>query len=363
MFRYKKRAFMTIVGVAGCASLLLVAFGLRDSMNGVAGKQYGDILRYDNMIILKDEVSEINGELKEILDKEQIIDPLLIKQSTFKYEKAEVSLDFLIVVPQNDDLFEEYYSLKSVSGNKIIGLEDDSVIVTQRFAKIYKLKKGDVLTVKDADNNSFELTVSDIAENYTMNYVYMDSSMYEKVFGETATFNAVVSKSTEKANSTERLLDSDLIVNVIFTEAAMETAHANTQRLNGVIVLIAFVASLLALVVLFNLTAINISERTREIATLKVLGFRDGETNAYIYREALLLTFISIGIGMVLGIGLHRFVLDIIESGALSLPVRIEWFSYVMSFLLTMIFSLFMQVITYFKLKKIDMIQSLKSVE
>jgi len=363
MFRYKKRAFMTIVGVAGCTSLLLVAFGLRDSMNGVAEKQYGDILRYNNMIILKNETSEINGELKELLAKEQITDPLLIKQSAFKCEEDGQPLDFYIVVPQRDELFNEYYSLTSTLNKKKINLDDSGVVVTQRLAKIYNLKKGDTVTVKDVDNNSCDLTVSDVAGNYTWNYIYMSPDMYNKAFGKAATFNAIVSNSKGiGTDMAERLLESDLAVNVVFTDDAMETALENTQRLNGIIILIAFVASLLAVVVLYNLTAINISERTREIATLKVLGFRDGETNSYIYREALLLTIISIGIGIALGVALHYFVLDLIESGALSLPVRIEWFSYLLSCVLTMTFSVLMQIVTYFNLKKIVMTESLKSV-
>jgi ABC-type transport system, involved in lipoprotein release, permease component len=364
MFRYKKRAFMTILGVAGCASLLVVAFGLRDSMSGMAEKQYGDILRYSSMIILKDETPEINDELKELFDEEQIIDPLLVNQSAFKCTNDGRTIDFFIVVPENIELFNEYYNLTSTENNKTINLSDDSVIVTQRLAKVYKLKKGDVINIKDTENNEYSLTVSDIAENYMLNYVYMNPSMYDKVFDNVLSFNSVVSKNNEEnINLADRLLESDLAVNVIFSSDALKSAVESTQQLSGVIILVVIVASILAIVVLYNLTAINISERTREIATLKVLGFYDVETNAYIYREALLLTVISIGIGMFLGVGLHSFVLGIIETGALSLPVKIEWLSYVLAFAITMIFSVLMQVITYFKLKKIDMIESLKSVE
>lgn len=365
MFRYKKRAFMTIVGVAGCTALLLIAFGLHDSMGSVATKQYGDILRYDSMIILKDEVTEISGELKELFEKEQITNPLLFRQAAYKCEQDGNSLDLFLVVPQSEVLFHEYYGLESTLNNKNIHLDGSGVVVTQRLAKIYKLKKGDTITVKDTDNNSYDLAVSDVAENYASNYIFMNPSVFGKVFDETAAFNAIVSSSNneDEASLAERLIDSGLVANVTFTSDAMEIVNNSTRSLNGVILLIVAVASLLAVVVLYNLTAINISERTREIATLKVLGFRDGETNAYIYREALLLTVISIGIGMGLGLGLHRLVLDIIETGALSLPIRIKWYSYILSAALTMVFSVFMQIVTYFKLKKIDMIESLKSVE
>ena len=364
MFRYKKRALMTVVGVAGCTSLLLVAFGLRDSMDGVAEKQYGDVLRYNNMIILREETSDISGELAELLDEEQIINPLLIRQSALKFEEDGKSVDFYLVVPHNDEIFDDYYSLTSVLDKRKIKLDDNSVIVTQRLAKVNKLRKGDTIKVKDTDNNSCALIVSDIAENYTSNYIYTNYAQYDKTFGEAATFNAVVSNlGGDETELSERLMDTGLAVGVTFTSEAIEKANDSTESLNGVIILIVVVASLLAAVVLYNLTAINISERTREIATLKVLGFRDGETNAYIYREALILSIVSIGIGMGLGVGLHRFVVELIELGALSLLNRIEWFSFVMAAVITMIFTGFMQIATHLKLKKIDMIESLKSVE
>ncbi|MDR1993428.1 MAG: FtsX-like permease family protein [Nitrososphaerota archaeon] len=364
MFRHKKRAFMTIVGVAGCASLLLIAFGLYDGMSGVAQKQYGDILQYDNMIILKDETQTISGELQTLLDNQQIIDPLLIRQSAYKCENNNKLLDAFLITPQNNDLFEQYFNLKSTIDRGAVVLSDGAVIITQRIAVVYNLQKGGNLTIKDADNNLYTLSISDIVENYASNYIYINAFTYEKIFNNSALFNTIVSNhNTDKINLAETLIDSGFAINVIFTNDTIEKAHNNTESLNGVIVLIVIVASILAVVVLYNLTAINISERTREIATLKVLGFRDNETNAYIYREAIILTIISIGIGVILGIILHHTVIDIIEVNALSLPRNIEWTSYTIAGTITMIFSTLMQGITYFKLKKIDMIESLKSVE
>jgi len=150
---------------------------------------------------------------------------------------------------------------------------------------------------------------------------------------------------------------------VFFTNDTVENARESVNRLSGVIILVIIVASILAIVVLYNLTAINISERTREVATLKVLGFRDSETNAYIYREAIILTLISITIGMILGVALHRFVLELIEINAISLYKNIKWTSFIMASTITMTITGFMQIIIYFKLKKIDMIESLKSTE
>ena len=374
MFRYKKRAFMTIVGVAGCAALLLVAFGIYDGMGGIAQKQYGDIMRYDNMIILKNETKTIDGELKMLLEEQQIIEPLLLKQKAYKIEINQKSLDTFLIVPQNNnnnsnELFEKYFNLKSTINKNNITLSKDNVVITQRIATVYNLKNGDTLTIKDPNNNHhhYNLTITDIAENYISNYIYISTPTYEKLFETPATFNTIVSNhnnsSIEETKLAEKLIESNLIINIFFSKDTIENAHDNLNNLNGVIILILVVASILAIVVLYNLTAINISERTREIATLKVLGFRDSETNAYIYREAIILTAISIATGLILGTILHHYILNLIEINAISLYRNIKWTSFIISCTITTTITIFMQIITYFKLKKIDMIQSLKNTE
>jgi putative ABC transport system permease protein len=365
MFRYKKRAFMTIVGVAGCASLLLVAFGIHDGMSGIVQKQYGDIIQYDNLIILKDETQTLNAELKALLNEQHIRDPLLIKQSAYSVEINKKSLDFFLIVPQESVLFENYFHLKSTLSGQDVVLGDGDVVITQRIAAVYSLGKGDVFTIKDANNNFYDLIVADVVENYVSNYVYINAPTYWELFGQSVAFNAIVSNhlASNETELAEILIDSGFVVTIVFSNDVVEKANDNLTSLNGVIILVLVVASILALVVLYNLTAINISERTREIATLKVLGFRDGETNSYIYREAFILTGVSIGVGMVLGIILHSFVLTIVEINAISIYRTIEWHSFALSGILTLVFSVIMQAITYFKLKKIDMIESLKSIE
>ena len=364
MFRYKKRAFMTIVGVAGCTSLLLAGFGLRDSMNGVAEKQFGEIFRYSNMIILNEEAKEIGGELKSLLEKEPVKDPLLIRQTAFKYESDDKSQNLFLIVPENEEEFYNYYNLKSKADGSRLYLKDGGVVITQNFSEASDVKKGDTIAVKDSDNNEYMLTVSDVAENYTSNYIYMSKAVYNKVFGKAAAYNAIVSNHSgdEKALA-EHLIDSDLVLNVVYTGDVMQKALEGSERLNSIIILIVVVASLLAIIVLYNLTSINISERTREIATLKVLGFTDGETNGYIYREAFILTLISIGVGLVLGIYLHGFVVGIVGEFAPLFFKVIRWPSFILASLLTIVFTVIMQIVTYFKLQTIDMIESLKSVE
>nr|WP_242835616.1 ABC transporter permease [Ruminiclostridium josui] len=365
MFRYKKRACMTIVGVAGCTALLLVGFGLRDSMNGVAEKQYGEIFRYDNMFVLKNEIKNIQGDLENLLTREQIKEPLLLKQTALKCETKNKSYDAFLIVPANEDTFYKYFNLKNPYAGEQIALNDSGVIITQKLSDVYNAEKGDTITVKDAENNSYKLTVSGVAENYTADYIYMNNQMYNKIFGKAASYNAIVSNhasSDEKAFA-KRLIDSGLVLNVVFNGDLIKKVLDHNESLNSIILLIVVVASLLAIIVLYNLTAINISERTREIATLKVLGFTDEETNGYIYREAFILTIVSIVIGLILGVYIHGLVIDVIRENSMVLFRKIKWLSFILAALLTVIFSVVMQVVTYFKLQKIDMIESLKSVE
>ncbi len=364
MFRYKKRAFMTIVGVAGCTAFLLVGFGLRDSMNGVAQKQYGDIFRYEDMILFKDDTKKLSADLEAFFTKEQVEDPLLIRQNALKCEKESKTLDVYLIVPENAQLFNQYYHLKSKSDESVLELNDNSAIITQKVSEFYHAKKGDTIIVKDADNKEYRIKVSDVALNYTANYIYMNKVQYNQIFAKAASYNAVVSNHhTDQKTMAEHLMKNDKILNVIFTSDVLQTALDGSQSLNGVIILLVVVASLLAIIVLYNLTSINISERTREIATLKVLGFTDVEANGYIYREAFILTLLSIGVGLVMGIYLHRFVVDVIEGYATLFFRTIRWPSFLISSLLTILFSVIMQLVTYVKLRTIDMIESLKSVE
>ena len=364
MFRYKKRGIMTIIGVAGCASLLLVGFGLSDSMNGVAEKQYGEIFRYDNMIILNDEIKTIDGDLKSLLDKEKIKEPLLIRQASFQSGSGEKSQDTFLMVPENEAMFYNYFHLTDAKSGSTLELDDSGVVITRKLADTFSLNKGDILTLKDGENHEYQLTVSGVAENYTANYAYMSSALYNKVFGQAPAYNVVVSNHEgDEKELARQLMNSDAVLNVVFTDDLRQKILDSNESLDSIIVLIVVVASLLEIVVLYNLTSINISERTREIATLKVLGFNDGETNGYIYREAFILTLISTVLGMILGVFLHRFVVGIIEGNAMALFRKIDWDSFVWASVLTIAFSVIMQISTYFKLRKIDMIESLKSVE
>jgi putative ABC transport system permease protein len=242
---------------------------------------------------------------------------------------------------------------------------ETSVSKTQKLADLTGAGAGDTLTIKNTDNVTYTVKVSDIAENYTMHFIYMSKELYSKVFGESAAYNMIVSghSAADESSLAGHLMDSGKVSNVSFTTDSKNTFSRLVASLNNIILLIIAASSLLALIVLYNLTSINISERKREIATLKVLGFYDNEVNQYIYRETLILTLFSIGIGLILGILLHRPVIRIIEVDSSVFIKTINTGSYIWSFLIMTVFSVTVQIITYFKLKSINMIESLKTVE
>lgn len=364
MFRYKKRAFMTIVGVTGCSALLVVGFGIRDSMYGVAEKQYGDIFRYDSMVVLKDETTALDSSLAEILKQQGQESPLLLRQAVVKCGEKQESLEAYLLVPGEADLFEKYFSLTDLKTGASIIPKNSGVVITRKLAGAFHLQEGDTLTIKDADNNTFMLTVAAVAENYIGSYLYLTPEGYRNVFGAAPGYNTVVGNFTVNGEAfSKALIDSGQAVNVSLTEDILAAARENSKSIDSIVLLLVAVASLLAVVVLYNLTAINISERIREIATLKVLGFHDRETNGYIYREAAVLTLFSIAAGMGAGVVLHSFVMDVLEQNVDGALRVIHPQSFLISAILTLLFSLIMQGITYFKLKKIDMIESLKSAE
>lgn len=365
IFRYKKRVFMTIVGIAGCTALLLTGFGIRDSVSGIADLQYSKVMKYDNLLVLKNETTTISDELKLLLNREQITNPTLIKQATYTISTSSSNIDINLVVPNDIVSFEKYFILNSVLNNDTAKLTDRGVVITSKLAERTGSGVGDTIKITDIENESLTLKVTDVVENYILNYIYMSKESYLEFFGESANFNMIVSDHTASDESllAKNLIGSNLFSSINFTTDGLNTFNLLVTSLNNVIVMIIIIASILALIVLFNLTSINISERKREIATLKVLGFYDNEVSKYIYRETIILTFLSIAVGLVVGIFLHRYVIGIIEVDSTVFLKYINPLSYLWAILITVFFTIVVQIFTYFKLKKINMIESLKSVD
>jgi putative ABC transport system permease protein len=364
IFRFKRRVFMTMIGIAGCTALLLTGFGVKDCVNGVAEVQYGDIFRYDEIIVLNDDMVKIDADLVDLLAQSGVADPVLLKQTVLTCESEEKSLESYLIVPSDENLFSKYYHLTAPDEASLLNLGDEGAIVTTKIAAIYDVGAGSSLTIQDGDGDTYQIPVIAVTENYIGNYIYMSGTLYQDIFQEEPAYNIIVSGvDGEGAFSVKQLLAEDYIVNVTDTDTILQQAQESSASLNGVVWLIVAIATLLAIIVLYNLTSINISERKWEIATLKVLGFYDAETNEYIYREAFILTLLSIIVGFFLGFGLHYFLMSAIERDAVIYFDQIKTLSYLWAFLITIVTSILMQVITYFKLKNIDMIESLKSVE
>ena len=360
--RYKNRVLITLIGTSGCTFLIMLGFALRDSISMVGTKQYNDIFKYDNLIILNKEVLEMTDELS--LEFSNLIsDELLLSQSSYKAISDKDNLDVYVVVPDDEELFSEYFILKEENSEKRLSI-NDGIIVTPKIAERFDVGIGEELTIETSDKTKYRFKINGITENYVSNYIYMTKEKYKEIFREDVTYNVVVSKNVEDSDMIARkLLDSGKILSINFSKDLLKSANEMVDGLNEVVVLLVVISCMLAFTVLYNLTSINISERTREIATLKVLGFRDLESNEYIYRETFITVIVGIILGLIITPPLHGIVMDFLEVDTLVFLKTIKIESYLYAAILTFIFAIIMQWVTFIKMKNINMIESLKSVE
>lgn len=362
--RYKKRVIITLIGAAGCTFMIMIGLGLKDSINTVGDKQYGDLIKYDNLMILNKETKSIDENLSKKLDG-LVKDELLLNQSTYKVVDLENSLDIYLITPEEtSDLFYKYFPLKKETSDKKIKLQNDGVIITPKIAERFNVKSGDKITIESRDKDKYDIVVADVTENYVSNYIYISKEYYEKVFDKELTYNVLASTNVKEKNKiAKKLLEEKAILSINFREDLLKSANEAVQGLNNIVILLVVISSALAFTVLYNLTSINISERIREIATLKVLGFKDTESNEYIYRETMITVIIGIIIGLAITPPLHNMVMKLLEVDHMLFLKTINIKSYILASILTLSFAIIMQIITFYKLKEVDMIESLKSVE
>lgn len=360
LFRYKKRIVMTILGVAGCTALLVAGMGINDSINTISKLQYRDIIKYDSMYVLKNDVTQISDDLTELFKKNEIVNPILINQNAYTFSFDNKTEDVYLVVPSDVVSFNNYVSLKSTVSDKKISISDNGAIITKQLADYLKVSVGDSISIRNNDNELFILYVSDIIYNYVSHYIYINETYYKEIFKTDITYNSVIANGKMAGNV--KLSDYDILL-INYTDDIIETFDSFVSGLNKIIILIVVLACFLAFIVLYNLTIINVSERKREIATFKVLGFYDKEISIFVYRETLILTIIGILLGLFGGIYLHRFIMSTAETDNIMFLRKISNLSYLLSSLLTLIFSFIVQLIINKSLKKIDMIDSLKSIE
>lgn len=371
LFRYKKRFFMTIAGIGGCMALMVVGFGIRDSIMCIGTIQYQEIQVYDGMIYLSSSVTEDQiQQIKNAMDGMDKMDRYIEMEMTREPISLSVdgsTEDVYLCVPEDKDKIEDFMNFRSRTTGEVYHIQDDGVILTEKMANTLDVSSGDTIYL-GADGEEKEVTITDVCENYMQHYVYMSPELYQELYGEEPEYNSILfdlkdASAQELSQAGEELLKYDGVMNVTYTNSIEDQLNTMLQSLDLVIVVLIVSAGLLAFVVLYNLNNINITERRRELATLKVLGFYDTEVSSYVYRENIMLTIFSIVVGIVLGALLHRFVITTVEVDAVMFGRVVKWQSYLYSALFTTAFSLFVNWVMYYKLKKIDMVESLKSVE
>ena len=370
LMRYKKRFFMTIFGIGGCMGLMLVGFGLKDSISSIVPLQYEDIQLYDGNVILQSDVTmQEKQEVYEALEKNsQVVATAedLLQKITIEHDG--VSKEVYLNVPENVEKFSDFVVLQDRTTKEKYQLTDKGTVLTEKMAKELGVSAGDTVTIKEENEKERTVKISQICENYMSHYLYMTPAVYKAAYGKEPEYNSIYyrteGRTTKEAESVgEAALKLDGALSVSYTTELRQQVDDMLQSLDIVIVVLIISAGMLAFVVLYNLNNINITERKRELATLKVLGFYDKEVTEYVYRENILLTLIGSVFGMLLGKILHRFIIVTVEIDSVMFGRNINTISFVYAFLLTVVFSLFVNWVMYFKLKKINMVESLKSVE
>lgn len=370
LFRYKKRFFMTIIGIAGCSALLLAGFGLSDSISQVVNKQYKEIFTYD----LNMKYKAIAGEYEQqsviyIVDGNSSVESYLRgTELNAKVRSKKDDISVTLIIPSDNEKFKEYITLRERISQKPINIPDEGVVISEKLAKELNVNIGDAIEIDNSDGARKKVIVSGITENYVFHYAYMSSEYYKDIFRLAPKVNSLMIKLKETSAEEESKLGSMLIKNesvasVEFYSAAADTFEDTVKILNSIVVVIIISAGLLAFVVLYNLTNINIGERIREIATIKVLGFYNGEVSSYVYRENIILSVIGSAVGLFVGVILHRFIMVSIEQDGVMFGNHINGLSFLYSFAITLVFVILVNIFMYRRLKNIPMVESLKSVE
>jgi putative ABC transport system permease protein len=370
LFRYKKRFLMTVIGIGGCTALLLTGFGIKDSLSDITHKQFGDLFHFDMQVRFSGAASDKNIQeaYAAMAAMPEVANVLGVYSKMMDAGPVGGGSDPVnIVVPGDGVMFADFITLRERIGRRPVPLSENAVVVSEKFAKNFNLSIGDDIYIKDGDNWYF-VTVTGITEHYFMHYLYLSKEVYESVTGEIYKANGIygimVSGSEGDMDAvSERLLEMNGVSGVEFISVMTGTFDDILNNLDFVIVVLIISAGALAFIVLLNLTNINIAERVRELATIEVLGFYDREVSAYIFRENAVLTVLGAGVGLLFGIMLHLYVIETVEVDIMMFGREIKRVSFVYSILLTLAFSAAVNVLTAGKLKKINMVEALKSVE
>lgn len=382
LFRNKQRFSMTLLGIAGCTALLIASLGMHNSISAILTKQYekNPVSKYDFQIVFNSAqpTSTHSYEFNEAKSDTRVSSLMLtaMKSMTGSSERSKKTLDVYILVPENASQLSDYIELRSRNGKDTYELTNDGAIITEKLARDTDTKVGENINFTDSDGNVYSVKVSAITENYTFHYIYMTKSVYKAATGTNPEFyyamgnlsDSVKNSDSETLAANKGYLTTDLmntegITAVAFTSDTTESISQITDALSVVIILFFVSALILAFVVLYNLSNINIIERTREIATLKVLGFVDNEVSSYIYRENIFISLFGMLFGTALGIGMHKLLISFTAIDTVMYGQNISWYSFVIALIITSLIIVSVNLILHKKLKKVDMVLSLKSVE
>lgn len=370
LVRYKKRFFMTVFGIGGCMSLLLVGFGLKDSIFAIVKLQYEEIQLYDGNVILNEDASEEEKQeiFQGLADDPEVTGSAGSLLTQITVGNGEEWHDVYLNVPEDVESFPDFVVMQNRITKEQYYLDDDGAVLTEKMAKELDVEVGDSIIIQDERRGDLKVKISTVCENYMGHYLYMTPSLYEQVYGEVPAYNSIYYKTADRTTEEAEEAGTEILklpgaLSVSYTTDLKKQLDEMLEALDIVIIVLIISAGMLAFVVLYNLNNINITERKRELATLKVLGFYNNEVSAYVYRENIFLTLIGSLFGMILGKFLHQFIIVTVEIESVMFGRNIDPSSFLYGFLLTALFSCFVNGVMYFKLKKIDMVESLKSVE
>lgn len=372
IFLYKKRFFMTVIGIAGCGALITAGFGIKDSVQSIIDNQYGQIIHYDNILVFnKNADSDARNNLSDKISSDEYYKSSLMDYAYTAEVKIPGSADDYsteITVVNDTSAYMDYVTFRTRRSKKTIELDDSGVIISEKLAKDLNVKEGDNVLIHDEDNKQATVKVSGVMEMYINNYIFMTSEYYSQVFGYTPDNNRILGILTSDGDDIQsvigdRYLTDNNVKSLTFVKANITRFENMIQSLDLVTWVLIISAGMLAFVVLYNLTNVNISERIREIATIKVLGFYDREVGEYVYRENIILTLIGGVFGLLLGMALHAYIMTTIELDGVMFGTKINISSFLISYGITILFSLLINIFMYSSLKKIPMVESLKSVE
>ena len=367
IFRYKKRFLMTIIGIFGCTSLIVTGFGIKDSIKTIVPSQFEKVFSYNMQVSVKDDISEETEQklVDELRENSQVQKAIETDMTSVTAVNGDNEEDVQVIIPK--DNFDGVVNLYDVKSKKTVELQENEICLTDKCAQLLGVKAGDTIKLKD-DNKEIDAKISNIVENYVSHYIYMSKATYENLFGEKYNTNVIFLKNVDLTEAEE----DELITNLMSKEGVSSATRISSmmgmiddtlKSLNYIVIILIVSAGLLAFVVLYNLANVNISERIRELATIKVLGFYDKEVYDYVTRETIILTIIGIVLGLFGGYLLNYYLIGTCEINTLRFCKIIEPISYVYAVIITVVFTMIVNIVTYFALKKIDMIESLKSVE